>query len=102
MPPVRTRLATKFNLLSIGLIVLTAVAVTAFLFYRQWTDTERQLRVQGETLAQMLADLSAFGLQERDQAGLARILDSLPDEANFAFVYILDAERHVIAVRYLA
>ena len=32
LPPVRTRLATKFNLLSIALIVLTAVAVTAFVF----------------------------------------------------------------------
>jgi len=102
LPPVRTRLATKFNLLSIGLIVLTAVAVTAFVFYRQWVDAERQLRVQGETLAQMLADLSAQGLRERDGAGLAHILESLPEEPNFAYVYVLDAERHAVAVRYLA
>lgn len=102
LPPVRTRLATKFNLLSIGLIVLTAVAVTALVFYRQWTDAERELRVQGETLAQMLADLSAPGLQEHNTVGLAHILESLPEEANFAYVYVLDAERRVVAVRYLA
>src|SRR5574340_520246 len=66
LPPVRTRLATKFNLLSIALIVLTAVAVTAFVFFRQWTDTDRQLRMQGETLSQMLADLSAQGLHDHE------------------------------------
>lgn len=102
LPPVRTRLATKFNLLTIGLVVLTAIAVTALVFYRQWTDVERQLRVQGETLAQMLGDLSVAGLEEHDPAELGRILDSLPGEGNFAYVYVLDASRHAVAVRYLA
>ncbi|MGE5089025.1 MAG: putative bifunctional diguanylate cyclase/phosphodiesterase, partial [Candidatus Levyibacteriota bacterium] len=102
LPPIRTRLATKFNLLTIGLIALTAVAVTAFVFYRQWVDDERQLRVQGETLSLMLADLSAYGLRNHDRSSLAQILGSLPEETNFAYVYILDAQRKVVAERYLA
>ncbi len=101
LPPVRTRLSTKFNLLTIGLIALTAIAVTAFVFYRQWVDEERQLLVQGETLGLMLADLSEYGLRHHDDASLAQILRSLPEETNFAYVYILDAQRNVVAVRYL-
>ena len=102
LPPVRTRLSTKFNLLTIGLIALTAISVTWFVFYRQWVDEERQLLVQGETLGLMLADLSERGLRNDDKASLAQILASLPEEANFAYVYILDAKRRVVAERYLA
>ncbi len=102
LPPVRTRLGTKFNLLTIGLIATTAVAVTAFVFYRQWYNEERQLRVQGETLGLMLADLSEYSLQTQDRSGLQRILGSLPEEANFAYVFVLNAQRNVIAERYLA
>ncbi len=102
LPPVRTRLSTKFNLLTIGLIALTSIAITVFVFYRQWVDEERQLQVQGETLGLMLADLSERGLRNDDNASLAQILGSLPEETNFAYVYILDAKRRVVAERYLA
>src|SRR5487761_2276327 len=102
LPPVRTRLSTKFNLLTIGLIVATAIAVTAFVFHRQWIDEENQLRVQGETLGLMLADLSAYGLRTKDKASLDQLLRSLPEDTNFAYVYILDAQRKTVAERYLA
>ena len=102
LPPVRTRLSTKFNLLTIGLIVATAIAVTAFVFQRQWVNEEDQLRVQGETLGLMLADLSAYGLRTKDKASLDQLLRSLPEDTNFAYVYILDAQRKIVAERYLA
>jgi diguanylate cyclase (GGDEF)-like protein len=102
LPPVRTRLSTKFNLGTIGLIALTSIAITVFVFYRQWVDEERQLLVQGETLGLMLADLSERGLRTNDNASLAQILGSLPEETNFAYVYILDAKQRVVAERYLA
>ena len=50
----------------------------------------------------MLADLSAYGLRTNDKASLDQLLGSLPEETNFAYVYVLDAQRKVVAERYLA
>ena len=75
LPPVRMGLLTKLNLLTVGLIFLAAVTITAFVFWRQWQSEERQLHVQGETIARMLADLSESGVRTGTYAGgLRRII----------------------------
>src|SRR3954469_8891662 len=96
LPPVRVSLLTKFNLLTVGLIFLVSVAVTTVLFWRQWSDEERQMGVHGDTIALMLADLSEYGLRPHDRASLAQILDSLPEASDIAYVCVLDAERGVV------
>jgi diguanylate cyclase (GGDEF)-like protein len=102
LPPVRLSLLTKFNLLTVGVIFLAAAAITTVMFWRQWADEERQVRVNAETMALMLADLSEYGLRVEDRRNLAQILDSLPSDTDIAYVCVLDHERHVVAERYLA
>jgi len=102
LPPVRVSLLTKFNLLTVGLIFLAASAITVVLFWRQWVDEERQMAVQGQTIALMLADLSEDGLRTDDRESLRQILDSLPRESDIAYVCVLDAARRVVTERYLA
>src|SRR4029077_2051414 len=57
-PPVRLGLQTKLNLLAIGLIVVTALGVTAFLTSKQVQDEQARLRAQGLTTAAMLAEVA--------------------------------------------
>jgi len=102
VPPMRVSLLTKFNVLTVGLLFVAATAITAVLFWRQWTDEERQLRVHGETIALMLADLSETGLRSRDRAGIGVVLDSLPRETDIAYVCVIDTQGRVLAERYLA
>jgi diguanylate cyclase (GGDEF)-like protein len=102
LPPVRLSLLTKFNLLTVAIIVLAAVAIMAVLFWRQWADDERQVRINGETIALMLADLSEYGLRADDRDNLRQILESLPLETDIAYVCVLGHDRHVVAERYLA
>jgi len=102
LPPVRVSLLTKFNLLTVGLLFVAAAAITAVLFWRQWSDEERQIRVHGETIALMLADLSEYGLRANDRTSVAHILDSLPADTDIAYVCLLDAERRVVSERFLA
>ena len=102
LPPVRMSLLTKFNLLTVGLIFLAAAAITIVVFWRQWADEERQVRVNGETIALMLADLSEYGLRTGDAGNLAQILDSLPTDTDIAYVCVLDDNGNVKAERYLA
>jgi len=101
LPPVRMGLLTKLNLLSIGLIVLAAIAITAFLFWRQWSDEEQQLKSRGQTIASMLAELSQPSLQTRNARELAVMLDSLPAGSDIGYVQVLDAKRAIVAQRYL-
>ena len=49
LPPVRMGLLTKLNLLTVGLIFLTAVAITAFYVWQQWRDDRSELRSAGRT-----------------------------------------------------
>ena len=43
LPPVRMGLLAKFNLLTIGLIFLTAAAITGFYLWDQWRDEKSDL-----------------------------------------------------------
>lgn len=44
LPPVRMGLLTKLNLLTIGLIFITAVAITVVYYTQRWRDDEQQLK----------------------------------------------------------
>ena len=58
LPPVRTGLLTKLNLLTVGLIALTAFTITSYYFWRQWRDDQQQLRTQGAIVLSMLSELA--------------------------------------------
>ena len=51
-------LLTKLNLLTIGLIFLTAVAVTAFHFTQQWRDERLQLKTQAASMLGIMTELA--------------------------------------------
>ncbi len=69
LPPVRMGLLTKLNLLTVGLIFLTAIATTGLYVWKEWRLSEAELRAQGSTLVGMLAEATEHGLatDDRDQ-----------------------------------
>src|SRR5207249_9933954 len=60
-PAVHLGLLTKLNALAIGLIVATALGITAFLLSQQLQDEDKRLRAQGQTLVVMLRELAERG-----------------------------------------
>jgi diguanylate cyclase (GGDEF)-like protein len=102
LPPVRMGLLTKLNLLTIGLIFLTAVAITAFQISQRWRDEEQQLRSQGASLVFVLTELAEYGLYTSDKAALGQILDSVGADPGVAFILVLDHKRQVLVERYFA
>jgi len=98
-PPVRLGLAKKLNALAIGLIVLTAFGISAYLIWQQVQDEEMRLRTQGMTIVSMLVELTAFDVQSTDKADLRQILDSLDADRDIAYVVVLDAKRKLLASR---
>jgi len=102
LPPVRMGLLAKLNLLTIGLIFLTAVAITTFQFTQQWRDEGVHLRVQGESLLAIITELAEYGLYTSDRAYLEQILDSLSADPEVAYIAVLDMKQQVLAERRFA
>ena len=102
LPPVRMGLLTKLNLLTVGLIFLTAIATTGLYVWKEWRLSEAELRAQGSTLVGMLAEATEHGLATDDRTNLIAILDSLAVEGDVAYVRVLDANRRTIAERTFA
>ena len=102
LPPVRMGLLTKLNLLTIGLIFLTAVAVTAFHFTQQWRDEKLQLKTQATSTLGIMTELAEYGIYTSDRAYLWQILDSLGADPDVAYVAVLDTKRQVLAERRFA
>ena len=91
LPPVRMGLLTKLNLLTVGLIALTAVTITAFYFWQQWRDDQQQLRSQGRTVLAMLADVSAPALVAQNKGSIEQILAGIAADSDIAYIAVLDA-----------
>ena len=91
LPPVRMGLLTKFNLLTIGLIFLTAAAITGFYVWDQWRDEKSDLRQRTATSLVMLTEMSEFGLRTNNRAYLEAVLEGLAAEGDVAYAVIADA-----------
>jgi diguanylate cyclase (GGDEF)-like protein len=99
LPRVRMGLLTKLNLLTIGLIFLTAAGTTGFYVWQQWRDETADLRQRGATALAMLAESSEFGLYNNNRAYLEAILASLSTEGDIAYAAIVDRNGETVAVR---
>lgn len=98
-PPVLLGLQTKLNLLAIGLIIVTAFGIIAYLIWQQVQDEETRLRTQGMTIVSMLVGLTEYDVQATDKADLRQILDSLDADRDIAYIVVLDARRKVLSSR---
>src|SRR5450759_32503 len=98
-PPVRLGLQTKLNLLAIGLIVATAVLISAFLSWQQVRDEQTRLRTQGMTIVSMLTDLTESAVATADKRALRQILDSLDADRDIAYVVVFDAQHKMLSSR---
>ncbi len=99
LSPVRMGLLTKLNLLTVGLVFLTAVATGGFYLWQQWRDEAGGLAAHGRTIATFLAELAERGLESDDRAAIGAMLDSLPADGDVAYVAVLNATRTPIAER---
>jgi len=99
LPPVRMGLLAKLNLLTIGLIFLTAVAITVFYAHQRWRDDDQELRARGRALAAVMTELTEYALVSSDKAALERLLDGIGADPDVAYMEVLDGEQRSLVVR---
>ena len=102
LPPVRMGLLTKLNLLTIGLIFVTAIATTGFYLWQEWRDEHTELNHDGAATLAMLSELAEFGLSTNNRAHVEAILDTLSADGDIAYAVVLDAKREPVAARRIA
>ena len=99
VPRLRMGLLTKLNLLTIGLLFVTAITTTGFYLWQQWRDENTELHRRGAATLAMLSELAEFGLVTNNPGGVDAILDTLSADSDVAYVVVLDAKREPIAGR---
>jgi len=99
LPPVRMGLLTKLNLLTVGLIFLTAVALSVMHFAQQWREDKQELRSQGNTMLGVIAQLAEHGIDTSDRPFLEQMLDSVGNNPDVAYASVFDSNRAVIGER---
>ena len=99
LPPVRMGLLAKLNLLTVSLILLTTVAITAFLFSQQQRSQDAQLQGEGAGLIATLSEVAEYAIYTSDKAYVEQVVAALAVNPNVAYVEVIDAERRRIAER---
>ncbi len=94
-------LRNKLNLLSIGLVVLTATGIAAFVVHREITTRYEDLLNTGLTTAAMIAQNSEYAVYTENPGSLRRIIAGLHALPDIAYVAVLDKQSHVLLERAL-
>ena len=95
----RIGLVTKFNLLAIALILLTAIGIAVVQVHREKTASYEALLHRGRVTAAMLAQNSEYAIYTENQSTLQRIVDSFAVDADIAYVAILNKEKIILIQR---
>jgi diguanylate cyclase (GGDEF)-like protein len=99
VPPVRMGLLTKLNLLTVGLIFLTAVALSVLHFAQQWREDKQLLQSQSNTMLGVIAQLAEHGIDTSDKPFLEQMLDSVGNNPDVAYAIVFDGTRQAMADR---
>ncbi len=86
-------LTSKFNFLSILLVLLTSIAIAAFVTRHELNASLAQLQEHGKKMAEVAAQLSEYGIYTEDQENLSQIAAGiLSDETVYAAFLKPDVE----------
>jgi signal transduction histidine kinase len=92
----RLNLATKFNFLTIGVILVTAVGISIFLIRAQISHSYRNLLNHGMSVAAMMSQNSEYGIYTEDKDAIRQIVKSLAVDADVAYVCLYKNKRKLI------
>ncbi|MDL1967410.1 MAG: response regulator [Deltaproteobacteria bacterium] len=91
----RINLSTKFNLLSISLIIITAVAIALFVIRQHRAERYQDLLKHGIKIAGLAAEISELGIYTEDTDTLQDIVDGISG-SELAYVAFMRADKTVL------
>ncbi len=95
--PKRYTLATKFNMLTVALILITSAGICFYLVRLEMKNYENDLVNHGQTIAQTIAKNCELGVYTEDQGLLLPVLNGLSADDEIAYVSVLNKSYRQIA-----
>ena len=89
-------LTTKFNILTIAVILITAISIGSLMVYREATTKSEELRQRGLITAAMLARASEYGVYTENLDALKKVLLSARMDPDFAYGVVLNADNGIL------
>ena len=96
---IRYSLATKFNLLTISLILATSVGICLFMIRLEMTNYYNELLNHGKTIADTTAKNCELGIYTENEALLLSVLSGLSADSEIAYVAVLNRQQRTLASR---
>jgi len=93
-------LTSKFNLLSITLVLITAIAVTTYAVKREWDSRIINLQEEGLQSTRILAEFSEYAIYTGDPESINTILNSR-DDSVITYIGLLRQDTSVLAEKWL-
>ena len=97
--PKRLRLAAKFNVLTITLILATSLGICLFMVRLEMASSYRELLNHGKAIADTTARNCEFGIFTENKDSLLTVLDSLSLDSNIAYASVMNREQRTLAAR---
>jgi signal transduction histidine kinase len=95
--PKRFSLATKFNLLTVGLILITSAGICVYLVRLEMRNYRNDLLNHGQTIAEALGKNCELGVYTEDRRALLPVLNALSADADIAYVSVTNSSHRQIA-----
>ncbi len=89
-------IASKFNILTIFLIMLTVLLTGGFIIWQHQTSSFKKFTEHGEEIAVMLSKNLVYGVYTENQEAIAQSLQSLDDNKDIAYILVYDRLGSVI------
>jgi diguanylate cyclase (GGDEF)-like protein len=81
-------IASKFNILTIFLIVLTAFMTGGYIIWQHQLNAFKNFTVHGEEIANMLSKNIVYGIYTENQEAIEQSLQSLEDNKDIAYILV--------------
>ncbi|MGZ8227073.1 MAG: EAL domain-containing protein [Methylococcaceae bacterium] len=96
-------IASKFNLLTIFLIMLTALVTGGYITWQQYVDSFKRFTQHGQEIASMLSKTIEYGVYSENRRAIAQSIQGLEGNPDIAYLTIFNKDRHILAQKnYLA
>jgi len=92
-------IASKFNLLTIFLIMLTTLAAGSYVIWRHQINTFENFTQHGEEVAVMLAKNMEYGVYTENQQAISQSLQGLSENPDIAYLVVFNKEKKVLIQR---
>lgn len=93
------KLGAKFNLLTITLILVTAVVVGGYLVKSGIEQRRNAMEVYGRSIISIIAQNSEYALYTEDQSALQQLVENLIRDPDVAYVTVYSSEKLVLLAR---